>query len=169
MWENNITLFQSGLISAPNSARVHYNWGTTLLNQLYAKSSDPAERKGYLEEARTELEESNRIYPNNIFTQKNIGALYINAGEYQKAIPILTTVLQKEPNDTTTLKNMGRAYAHSMDFATAAAYFESCIKLAPGVAENYQLAGSAYQFMGDAQKANQYFEQAKRTRRGSQE
>lgn len=161
VWENNISLFKSGLESAPNSARVHYNWGTTLLNQLFAKSTDAADRRSYLMEAKTELEESGRIYPNSIFTQKNIGAVYINTGEYQKAIPILSAVLQKEPNDTTTLKNMGRCYAYSMDFATAAKYFENCIRIAPQVAENYQLAGSAYQFMGDINKANQYFAKAK--------
>jgi hypothetical protein len=162
VWENNVTLFESGLKTAPESARVHYNWGTTVLNKLYKESTDPVEKSGYLEAARTSLEKAGSIFPSHDNIQKNRAAVYMNAQQFPQAILALDSVLKRVPNDTTALKNMGRAYGNTRQFAQAANYFEACIRLAPGVAENYQLAGAAYQFMGETQKANAYFEQAKK-------
>lgn len=83
-WKNDLTLFQHGVAVSPNSARTHFNLGTTYWKTAQ-QSVNNQEIKGFATLAISEIRRSLDLYPNNFMAMTNLGCLYDMVGNFDSS------------------------------------------------------------------------------------
>jgi tetratricopeptide (TPR) repeat protein len=58
------------------------------------------------------IEGFSKIADSMLPAKQNLGAVYYNKGDYQKAVDVYLEILEEHPKDAEALKNSGRAYYH---------------------------------------------------------
>ncbi len=89
---------------------------------------------------------------------KNLGAVYVEMGEYGKAAETLEDVVKLDPEDHVTYDDLGKVYVLLGENQKAKASFETALRLRPDEPEYYQNLGLFLLNSGQAGKAIPVFE-----------
>ena len=90
----------------------------------------------------------------------NIGAIYNQLGEHQKACDSLRKAIQRNKKSAESFYNLGIAQRKLKQNAMAVSAYKEAIKLNPSMSEAYQNLGNTYADMGNLQMAVVNFKKA---------
>jgi hypothetical protein len=144
VWENNYTLYSSGLISAPNSTRVNYYMGNYLIKEDVLANKTPAEQDSILKLGIRYLETATKLVPSFTDAWNQQGLAQLRMKNYDKAILIYKKAIQTNPNDPTVHSNLGTVYFSDQKYKEALDEFSMAVRLKPDYSEAWTNLGSTY-------------------------
>jgi tetratricopeptide (TPR) repeat protein len=141
-WKNNLSLYEADIEKGKESARVNYNLGSTL-NEQAQLSTNPAQKKQLLQRSATYLLEAIRIYPDYQDAYNNLGLVYKNAQNYQKAQTVYKALIQKKPEYSKAYYNLATTLFADEQYQEAIRYMLEYTRLKPNSANAYFIMGQA--------------------------
>jgi tetratricopeptide (TPR) repeat protein len=144
VWQNNYTLYSSGLISAPNSTRVQYYMGNYLIKEDVLANKTPAEQDSILKLGIQYLNTATKLTPSFTDAWNQLGLAYLRLKDYDKSILIYKQALKTNPNDPTVHSNLGTVYFSTQKYKEALDEFNAAVRLNPNYAEAWTNLGSTY-------------------------
>lgn len=158
-WENNESLFRSGVEATPNNSRA-----VSALASVYRErgetATNPKDQQKQLIQARDLYLESIKLFPDNTDALYNLGVCYTNLSNRQKARMAYERVLELSPNHVRALNNMGVIYFQRSEFDRAAELFLKALEVSPNFQSAHANLGAVYHNKGERQKAQQYYQRA---------
>ena len=91
---------------------------------------------------------------------KNLGAIYVEAGKYQKAAWQLEKILEKDPNDHLTHSDLGKVYVALGKKEEAKQQFQKAIELQPDNPIYYENLGFFFLNLKSYEKSKEIFKKA---------
>jgi protein O-mannosyl-transferase len=155
-WKNNFTLFSSGIITSPNSARAHLSLAQEYGEELKQPLNSDEKQKAY----NLDVEESYKalsIFNNYPEAYYNLGVLYVSAGMKDSAGIMFQKTLAIKPGNAAAANNLGIIYGQKGDYENALKWFNNALlsdSTIPGV---YLNLGTIYQYRGDIGKTEYYY------------
>ncbi len=129
-WKNNFTIYQSGILSSPNSARAH-----SCLADTYRLKIDEANTKNdadtYLQNAIEGYEKAIEIYPENPSVYYSFGHLYYTINQYDKALSLFQTGVGYDSLHVDMLNYIGIIHTKNNDFENGEKYFKKVLSIEP--------------------------------------
>lgn len=116
-WESNASLFASDVHNSPQSARVHFNYGTLLMGQL-GNTPSPQQVEAVMEEFDICLSIDTRYRDAYL----NKGTLLLGQKDYPAAIALYSKALKYHKSHPEFLGGLGEAYYKSGDKEKARTY-----------------------------------------------
>ncbi len=160
-WKNNLTLFSTDVNTVPNSAKIHYYYGNTLLVPYLGKP----DTKGKQDTLRLSLNESKKaaaIDPKFHLAYYNIGLAYQELKNADSAIYFLNKVLELQPAHILTQGALGAVYGQLKgDYDKAMGYLLKAVQYNPKDDGALMNLGNCYGYKGDYAKAIETFERVK--------
>ena len=156
-WKDNLTLLQHDVKISPNSARIRYALGSTLLVEHALKAPEGStERNNYLDRAITELTAGVTILPNYNDAWYHLGIAYKEKGDAKNAVQAFETARSyKAFTEAARLSSAGVAYGMNGQYDKSIADLAQAVKLEPDVADNWNNYGL---YLGEAGKLNESIE-----------
>lgn len=152
-WKDNYSLFKHDVLSAPNSGRTHFNYGTELLNRYTLHEIDTVKKMNELDTVINELMTSIKIDPQESLPFNNLEVAleqYYNCGKnYPKVIEYSLEAMKYIPNDTTLPLILGKAYYKNKNFNDAIKFLGQAAENGCHSEELYNLIGGAYMMRYD--------------------
>ena len=158
-WKNNLTLFESGIMSSPNSTRAH----AALAFEYYQSSKttvDGYSKNNLIEKARKEFETSLIIYPDNNYALYNLAVLEHENGNLAHAIVHYKKSFAIDPKDVNSLNNIICILIQQEQYDTALIYMMKNLELTPEDATLTGNIGAVFQRMKNYPKATLYLEKS---------
>lgn len=149
-WASNETLFAADVAAAPNSARVHFNYGALLMAQL---PEDINRQQSQLPEVVAAFERALVIDSNDQGSHVNLGVCYYRMNDYPKSIDHSQKALKLNPQDATIAANLADAFFKNNQFDSAVVRYKTIISTKQATAGNYSFMGTAFFNMKDYEKA----------------
>jgi tetratricopeptide (TPR) repeat protein len=168
VWKNNLTLYSSGVISSPNSARTHLFLAKEYGEQLN-KSTDNEKKKILFDLDVKESYQALSIYGNYYEAYNNLGVLYGSWGLRDSARSMFQKVLEINPGDEETANNLGILCEEKADYQNALKYFTISLKKDSAFPAHFLNIGAVYQKMGDTDKAAYYYNQGLKINPGNED
>jgi Tfp pilus assembly protein PilF len=160
-WKDNIQLFGHDVKSAPNSARAHYNWASSLLLDVYPKEKNKARQNEILDHSIAEFNKAISIFNNYADAHMNLALAYTDRELFDNAIASYEMAKQLYPKPTAKLyNNLGLLYGKTRKFSEALACMDSALKIEPDFAEAHNNRGNALAGQGKYQEAIPEFQKA---------
>ncbi|MCY7411248.1 MAG: tetratricopeptide repeat protein [Chitinophagales bacterium] len=160
IWQNNLTLYESGIIASPESHRTHYYLGNYLLKKDYLAALKEPEKSKVVSRAFNELRKSVEIYPGMSDVWLQMGNYFSNTDKKDSAIWYLKKAIEVQPSLATAHNNLGAVYFGQLDLNKAIEELRIAIKLDPAYHDAYKNLGSAIATAGKFEEAIQYFKNA---------
>jgi protein O-mannosyl-transferase len=132
-WKSDATLFSKDVTAVPNSARVHYNYGTVLLG----KGTD-------LNACRKEYETCLRIDPKYQDALINLGSVYTKQKDFDAALKLYHRALAQQNNNATIFGNIGDTFYRKGNNDSAIFYLEKAQLAGNKTAATYNVLGTAF-------------------------
>jgi tetratricopeptide (TPR) repeat protein len=160
VWANNSTLYHSGLKSAPNSTRVQFYLGNSLIkeDQLIGKSKE--EQDSILNLGISYLKRSTELTPSFTDSWTQLGVAYSRLKKDSIALSMYNTGLKYNPNDPTVYNNIGTIYFGQKDYQKAFENFNKAVELNPSYVDALMNLGSIYGTANNYDQAITSFETA---------
>jgi tetratricopeptide (TPR) repeat protein len=134
IWRDNLTLFSYAVQVSPESARIHYILGNTLL-KLPAREED----------AIPHLQQAVQIYPGYVQAWDRLGQGYLRTKRWEQAIAVFQKASRLVgPNSPERQNNLGVAYAALGRWDEALAAFRRAVALKPSLAQAHRNLGDVY-------------------------
>jgi protein O-mannosyl-transferase len=160
-WEDNVALFGHDVKVADRSARAHYNWGSSLLLDVYPKEKNKNKQNGILEKSIVEFQKAVSILPSYSDAHMNLGIAYMNKEDAMNAIASYEKAKRLYPRPTAKLyNNLGMLYGKTGKFNEALSVLDSAIMLEPGLAVAHNNRGQALYGLGRYDEAISEFQKA---------
>ncbi len=144
IWENNATLYSSGLISSPNSTRVQYYMGNHLIKEDQLKGKSPQQQDSILKAGIGYLKTAVKLTPSFTDAWNQMGIAYARLKNPQEAIKCYNEGLKYNVNDPTVHNNLGTVYFTAGKYNEALAEFQEAVRLNPRYSEAWTNIGSCY-------------------------
>ncbi|MEL6924071.1 MAG: tetratricopeptide repeat protein [Bacteroidota bacterium] len=158
-WKNSGTLFSSGLVTAPNSARALASYGS-YLRESGERSSNPTQRQQLLRESIQYYQQSLQLYPDFVESRYNMGVAYLNLGDAASAKSAYELTLRLNPDYQSALNNLGFIYFQEKNFAKALEYWNHLLEVNPNSHEALGNIGAIYHTQEDLTRAIDYYERS---------
>ena len=100
-------------------------------------------------DAKNYLELAYNLNPTHSQIANSLAVCYMNAGEFEKVLPVLDSVYEADKNNSLTLYNYGVYYQTIENYKEALGYFQSAYEIEPSATMLSTLANCAF-------KANEY-------------
>jgi lipoprotein NlpI len=144
VWESNETLYNSGLISAPNSARVHYYVGLYKVKTDYIETLPEKDRDAAFNDGVVHLKKSIELYPffTDAWTQLGIASYRVK--NYPDALKYYEEAVKLNPYDPVVLNNSGSVYFDMQNYNEALKRYQQAVKYKPDYADAFMNIGSCY-------------------------
>jgi len=142
-WKDNLTLLQKDVKASPESARIRYALGSTLLvEKALGEPEGSAARKNYLERSIVELSKGVSILPNYNDAWYHLGIAYKELGDAKNAVAAFEQARSyKAFNDANHFTSSGIAYGLNKQYDKAIADLEAAVKLDPENADAWNNYG----------------------------
>lgn len=88
---------------------------------------------------------------------QEVASIYLNKGQYQKAIDLYKKALNINPDSPQTWYKLGRTYIELKDYQKAIDCYRQVLKIDPGSIIVLNDLGWVYEVTGDYQKSIEYF------------
>lgn len=155
-WVSNEQLLKRDTQVAVNSSRVHFNYGSYLLNNL---SANEQQKKLQLEESIQYLQKAYRIDSFYALISLNLGTAYYRIADYKQSLVYLSKARHQAPDNRGVLMNYADALFMNARYDSAIACYNLLLNDSAGTAENYNMLGTAYFNLKDYSKAEAVFRQ----------
>jgi protein O-mannosyl-transferase len=144
VWKSNETLYESGLISAPNSARVHYYVGLYKVKPEYLEKLPENLREAAFKDGVSHLKKSTELY--GFFTDAwtQLGIASYRDKNYPEALKYYDKAISLNPYDPVVLNNSGSVYFDMQNYNEALKRYQQAVKYKPDYADAYMNIGSCY-------------------------
>lgn len=109
-WKDNLALFESGVISAPNSSRTQMALATEYMNRA-EKSSLMQERQELIVKSKEHFRRSLEIFPDNASAAYKLGLIYAITGDTASAIGLYRHAIRCKQDDVFSLVNLATIYS----------------------------------------------------------
>ena len=144
-WKSNLDLFQSGVITAPNSWRSQNCLAVEYKRMASGETNADQQRKDCLEAIKY-YTNSIAIYPNKADTHADLGAVYFMLKNNDSAVVHLSRALALNPKLSSAAANMGTVYLTLQQFHTALGYYRTTVGIDPtNVIAQFNLGVCYYQ------------------------
>ena len=87
----------------------------------------------------------------------NLGILYYQLGEFQKAIKCFKKAIKIQPNDSAAHNNLGHVFTRLEKNQKAISCFEKAIQIKPNYADAYYNLANTFKVLGEYQKATSFY------------
>jgi protein O-mannosyl-transferase len=156
-WKNNFTLYQTGVKTAPNSARAHAALASEYRVQA-EQSSNLQEKNRLYSIARQEYLRAAEILPKYVEPFYNLGVIEYTLGDTTKAIEYYKKSLEAVPFYRNSMHNIGVIYLYQKQLDSAYVYLNGILTQYPNDYE--ELINLSYLFLlkKDFQKSRYYAE-----------
>ena len=131
VWQNNYTLFSSGVASAPNSWRTQNSLAVEL-REMANRDNDPEKKKDYLRQAVVHYKNAINIYPLKGEIYAELGALYFTQKVYDSSTIYLKKALEINPRISSAAANLGTVHLTLGHFQEALNNYQLALKSDPG-------------------------------------
>ena len=101
-----------------------------------------------------------KSFPNDVVAYNNLGILFFQFKENQKAISSYEKAIKINPNYAEAYNNLGVVFKLLGDYESAVSSYEKAIKINPNYAEAYNNLGSVYKELKEYYKAKDFYENA---------
>lgn len=139
-WNSNATLFAADMNTAPGSARVQYNYGTSLLDQYTASNNKNSEA---LAGAVQQFRQAVAIDTAYRDAWINLGATEYKSGNYAGAIAATQKALQLNPRDSSVLLTIGDCYFMTKQYDQAIDIYRKSLQRGEHKTRTYSFLGTA--------------------------
>jgi len=144
-WSSNLSLFESGVKTAPNSWR-STNCLAVEYKRMATAETNPAIQAKECDSAIKYYKKSIAIYPLKADTHADLGAIYFMMKNYDSATVHLKRGLELNPKLSSAAANMGTVYMTLLQYHTALEYYRTTVELDPNnVIAQFNLAVCYYQ------------------------
>ncbi len=159
-WENDVTISSKDVVSSPNSAREHSNWGTEILMDLYFEAKTRDIQNVMLDSAIEEFNKAINIFPNNDKDYLELAIAYQYKGDSIDAIKNYekNLLFHKKPAKD-IYRNLGRLYQKTGQYDKALSLADTALKYIPD-SNVYNNKGAALVALGRYEEAIQMFQKA---------
>src|SRR5215471_8405152 len=130
-----------------------YGWEYELGLICYAQNDNKNALK-YIKEA------GDKGYPKDNGYQQNLGIAYIDAGDFNSGIGLLTDLLKKRPSDLSLLDMVAQAYYDNKKYDDAMNYWDTLLGYDKTNASALYMIGMCYLKKGDKAKGEQLCDKA---------
>ena len=144
VWESNETLYNSGLISAPNSARVHYYVGLYKVKTDYLETLPEKDRDAAFNDGVVHLKKSIELYPYFTDAWTQLGTASYRVKNYPEALKYYEEAVKLNPYDPVVLNNSGSVYFDMQNYNEALKRYQQAVKYKPDYADAFMNIGSCY-------------------------
>lgn len=124
----------------------------------YFELGNALSRQRRFSEARSAYDEALKINPNHTGALSNLGVVYYQTGELNKAITNFKKVLSLDTQDAATHYLYGATLLQMSDYAEAEQQFENALAIQPDLPEAHFGMGTLYWQMGRVDEAIAEFE-----------
>jgi tetratricopeptide (TPR) repeat protein len=150
VWYDNMSLYENGVLDAPNSARSHYYLGNQLAQDSFLETiKDSAQKQQYINQGVVELNKALELYPDYGDALSKLGKIYMDKKDYAKSEPYYVKALELNPTNSTYLNNYGNLLFNSNRFAEAKEKLELAVKYNPYYAHALSNLASVYGTYGE--------------------
>lgn len=160
VWKDNSTLYASGLISAPNSARVHYYQGLLLVKPETIALFPPQSQDSVVNAGISHLRKSAELYPAFSDTWTQLGVAYYRKKDFKEAVRNYEQALKYNKFDPVVYNNLGSVYFDMQRYNDALNRYMEAVRLKPDYADAFMNIGSCYGVAGKYDEAINYFQKA---------
>ena len=115
-------------------------------------------QKNDLNEAQDLYKQVLKINPNHASTANNLGALFEELGEYQKAIGFYEKVIKIDSKHINALNNLGTLFRELKEYQKAKSYLEKVIEINPKHVDAHNNLGVVHHELKEFQKAINSYE-----------
>jgi tetratricopeptide (TPR) repeat protein len=144
-WKNNIALLEKDVLTSPNSARIHYAYGSALVIEKGLDEKDPVKKDEYLTKGIAELEKGVAILTSYADAWYHLGMAYKEKGDGKNAVRAFEVAKQqKNWTDAEFFNSSGLAYNLTQQYDKAIVDFRKAIELNPKLSEAYNNLGLTY-------------------------
>ncbi|MCE3278078.1 MAG: bacteriophage receptor-2C outer rane subunit [Bacteroidetes bacterium] len=155
-WESNYSLYSADVKRSPESARLHFNYGVSLLNKVYEATS--VQQKQQFETlAIYELKKAITIYPKYAEAHERLASVFLKQENNTEALKHFELALQYDPGRAITYSNIGMIYFNKGQFKKAIDFYSKAVSLDSSFADAYMNLGSSYGMLKDYEKAIECF------------
>lgn len=141
-WESNASLFTADVLNSPNSARVHFNYGTLLMN---TDGLDSLSAEKQLNKAVSVFNTAIDIDPKDVGSFKNLGVVMYRLKKYDSSILNTKKAIQLTPKDPVLYVNLGDAYFTNQQFQKAIESYKSIMHLKNSIGTYKRMAVSYFE------------------------
>ncbi|MGQ9638601.1 MAG: tetratricopeptide repeat protein, partial [Thermodesulfobacteriota bacterium] len=148
-FENETALWEDAIQKSPQKARVYLNYGVMLY------------KEGRLEESLKTLQTALLKYPSHHpLVYYNLGVVYSDLGQYEKAIESFTNFLKKNRSDSKVYYEIGNVYLKIGDLEKAESNFKKSLEFDPNWGAPYGGMGDILSRKGMIREAIDLYEKA---------
>ena len=158
-WENNFTLFESGVEATPNSSRAESALGSGY-RDLAEKEQDPNKRMELFKKSIVYYKKAIEILPDNTEALYNAGVSYYGMGDGENALKVYEQTLKVSPEYTNAANNAGVIYFERKEYEKAKKYFELSLKYSPNNADALGNLGAINHNTGNLKEAIEYYKKS---------
>ncbi len=156
-WKDDFTLYSTDLKYLGRNVKAN-DFLANAYRELGDKSDDAARRREYYLKAIVLKEKAVAIYPKVSEIQRQLGDLYGNTGQMQKAIGAYREAIALNPGDVISHLQTGKAYGMMQQHAEGLKWLKKAEELGPDNPDVLLALGIAYAQLGDLTQAITYFE-----------
>lgn len=158
-WENNYSLYSADIEYGQYSARVNYNYGS-VLNEEAMKTTNLNSKNQLLNQASVYLQKAIEIYPEYQDAYNNLGLVFKELQQYDKAILTHRKNLEQFPDYNKGYFNLGTTFMAKKDYRSAIQYLQEYCNRVPNQFNAYFLMGQSAGNLGQFDEAIQYLNQS---------
>ncbi len=155
VWADNSTLYRSGLMTSPRSARVHFDVGSDML-AVAGTAVDPNDRLDLLNQAERELRKSVEILPEYTEALYNLSVLSIQRGDTTGAISGYKKTLATDSAHRPSLINTAYLYLMRSETDSSLVYLNKLMRIYPNDNDGFLNLSYLYYLEKDTVRA-QFF------------
>lgn len=166
-WYDNETLFSADIHNSPNSAKMNYYYGNTLLKKYLGATPPNQPDTALLSIAEKHFLRAVEIYPRFHTAMYNVGLVNVHRKNGEKAVQYLLKTLEIQPGHLMSIEQLGRAYGELLkDFPNSEKYLLLALEInkqrgaSTNLADNYQGLGNINAMQGKFQEAVPFFLEA---------
>ncbi|MEO6883679.1 MAG: tetratricopeptide repeat protein [Bacteroidia bacterium] len=156
VWENNFTLFQSGVLTSPNSARTHGALASAYRDQAEA-AINPQNKQQLFQQAVNEYAKTLAIYNQDPDAYYNLGVTFYECGLQDSAMKMYQKTIALNPKYTNALNNLGVIYFNKKEYDNAIHYLTIALSMDTNYLDPIVNIGASYQNENNYTKAIYYY------------
>ncbi|MDH7445154.1 tetratricopeptide repeat protein [Aquimarina sp. 2201CG14-23] len=158
-WVNNEQLFISGAVATPNNSRAVLALGSIYRERAERSNTQQEQINNYLK-AIEQYNKSIVLYPKNTEAHYNLGVIYMNTNQNDKAKEAFKAAVSIDSNYISALNNLGFIAIRESNYSEAERMFLRCLEINESFQDAHANLGVVYHNIGSRQKAEEYYKSA---------
>ena len=158
-WESDDTLYETGIVTAPNSSRTQSFYGVTQYRKALAEAN-PTKKKELLNTAVKYLKMSTETYPGFTETYHHLALVYEAQNNTPLAIEAYKTAIETNTEYFPGMTNLGVLFYKLKNYTQAEKYLKQSLLFAPNNVITNRSLGMTYKEMNRFNDAEIYFKNA---------